>query len=701
MKKILLMAVIMTATFFTYAQKKKPAIPTEDLDPDEQRMLDSLMKDPNLRRNMERATQYQQQGAGVGKAGSVSISGFPQLQSELLKKVKDTLTTVQFRAHITAIRKELEDALSPSQKAAIAAIHPGILKTPQLMAQLSVIGWYNGASAESAVLAARAAESAKASVADGNNLSAILIMGGLAEKAIPVLRYMLNRRPDDPLLLNNLAQAYAALGDKATANRYLQHCLRIAPGHPEANATAAQLAILDGKKEEAITYAEKSLSSAFNPMALEVLIRSKPQKKFSEMLGKIDIPGSFNIFKYDLPRQQMLLKEAYEVQEEFNAFRNGIDNLFAELADMADSWEEKGREKAEKQSQNLQRDPMVYMRNANLGHRPLTMVGLRVQQYYQLGRPDNKIDEDLQTKMAELDAKYGIKVKGIASQYAQLKKGLNCGEGRGGDCAKLDQFTKAECKEVEAAAHEYLAGRVNARTDWQTKKRNEAIRLFYLEGTTGFLGAINSDMAKGAWYRAAATYIDKLSKIATLDPIVVSPCNPAAYVQNKPDKNMSVTTTPECPFELEIPMIVGKFSMNCEEASFGISAGASFKFTQNFANRQSTLTVGIGLGWETGVEAGGVEAKIGANIGQHLFVVFDGNNKIADAGMQYSMGLSAGYGVKANIKMPGAGEILSEQGVDMTRGLGSNGTSVGWSFGINSGLNFNEGPLRDLLNGKK
>ena len=75
-----------------------------------------------------------------------------------------------------------------------------------------------------------------------------------------------------------------------------------------------------------------------------------------------------------------------------------------------------------------------------------------------------------------------------------------------------------------------------------------------------------------------------------------------------------------------------------------------------------------------GVKAGPLEAGVGASATESVFITFDGNNGIADAGLKNEAGLSAGATI-----------------------VGTKEVNVSSTFGINSGHNFAPGPFKGLI----
>ena len=77
-----------------------------------------------------------------------------------------------------------------------------------------------------------------------------------------------------------------------------------------------------------------------------------------------------------------------------------------------------------------------------------------------------------------------------------------------------------------------------------------------------------------------------------------------------------------------------------------------------------------------------MEAKLSVGVGESLFISFDGENKVSDAGLKFGGKFSAGAEVK------GGKEISPGKSIEVSRELGNKEAGAGYTIGINSGINF-------------
>src|SRR5690606_37451809 len=163
------------------------------------------------------------------------------------------------------------------------------------------------------------------------------------------------------------------------------------------------------------------------------------------------------------------------------------------------------------------------------------------------------------------------------------------------------------------------------------------------------------------------------------------PCRETG-VEDRPAPEEQPHEKVECPFDVQIPFVVGKITVNCEKFSFNAGEGVVFKYEKEFTGqRQSTMSIGVGLGIDLSRGAGGAKGGLSAGGDMSAFFVFDKTGALSDGGMRYGAGASIGLGFETGEK------IKIKKAID--------GVSAGWRFAYNSGVNFDfePGPLKGLL----
>jgi hypothetical protein len=183
------------------------------------------------------------------------------------------------------------------------------------------------------------------------------------------------------------------------------------------------------------------------------------------------------------------------------------------------------------------------------------------------------------------------------------------------------------------------------------------------------------------FYSIVERYLSMLGLLNSATRII----EPCKFVPATASADSNALKEVDCPFEIEIPFVIGKFELDCEKFSFKAGEGAVFSYQKDFKTKQSTVSVGIGLKLELEAKLGPIKGGVSSSVGESLFITFDGNNKFADGGLKFNVNAAAGIG----------GETGSV--VKVSKDIAKAETSVGYTMGINSGCNFNEGAFKTLL----
>jgi hypothetical protein len=161
-------------------------------------------------------------------------------------------------------------------------------------------------------------------------------------------------------------------------------------------------------------------------------------------------------------------------------------------------------------------------------------------------------------------------------------------------------------------------------------------------------------------------YLVMLGSIAQTK--IIEPCE---FTPMTVTKESNAINDIDCPVDIVMGLGIGKIELNCEKFSISGGEGALFGFEKNFKTKQSTVSIGIGVRLELMVKAGPTSSGIGAQATEFAFITVDGNNGIADIGLTNEAKFTADAPV-----------------------IGRKELGVGSKFGIYSGWDFNEGPLK-------
>jgi tetratricopeptide (TPR) repeat protein len=608
-------------------------------------------------------------GAGSGSGytdpsdyGNVDNWRFPAKNAGLLSSLpKKIFSRAELVSFLNGLYSELSKKLPAGIGPSVQAISTRYNNDGSKMGDAAVLGWYTNYREESLLLIIRAAANDPDDGVLLNNCAALLNMGGIEQKAIPILKYILQSYPGNAMVLNNLGEAYAGLGETDTAMVYLGRCLKTEPENPEANNTAGQIEATKGNTESAIHYFEQSIKSAYNkPAELKLRKIKKGENIVPLVRPRIKLPDYFNQFKYKLPAQCTSTDQAAVADAEYKAFRNV-------LAAQIEVYYRKLYELQQKLAQNPMPDN-VQDKKSYLSQPFYEFCGIMARDvlkdfYDNLGSYDKKFTSDY----ADLDNEYKGKLKPINDEF--VKRELQCcGEGKGDCCPTQEE----KCNARNELANQYLPKFAAITGDWQEKNQlyfrtlfDELVYWNYLH-----LHPLGDDYFRvQCFYPLVTAYLGMLAKVGVTR--IIEPCDfqpTTATMDSVAIKEM------DCPLNIQIPFVVGKIQLTCDKISISGGEGAVFAYEKNFKTHQSTVSVGIGAKLELEVKAGLLKAGVSAGATETAFITFDGNNGIADAGITNRAGVSAG-----------------------ATGAGKEESSVGSTIGINSGWNFDEGPFKGMI----
>ena len=601
-----------------------------------------------------------------GEYGNVDNWKFPAkntvMLSSLPKKIFTRAELVNFLNDTYAqLAKKLPAGISTSVQSIAAKFNNNGSK----MGDAAVAGWYTNYREESILLIIKAAA---INPDDGlllNNCAAILNMGGIEQRAIPILKYILQFNAGSSMVLNNLGQAYAGLGETDTAMVYLGRCIKIEPENPEANNTAGQIEAAKGNIAKATGYFEQSIKGAYNKPAELKLRKIKKESSIAPFIRpRVKLPEYFNQFKYKLPAQCTSTDNASIADAAYKAFRKTIGFQI----------ESYSRKIAQLQIKLYQNPlPAKSFKKDDLAAQPFSefcgiMAGEVTKEFHDnMGQYDKKFYADYLNLENEYNGKYeAIKKRYKEREEAASKAGC-CGEGNVSCCIPDGE----KCKAFNDLANQYLPKYAMLTEDWQEKNNNHFDKFFdeviywnYLH-----LHPVSEDYFRSFFYEVVSHYLAMLGKVGTTK--IIEPCDfePATVTADS-----NAIKEMECPLDIEIPFGVGKLQLNCDKFSISGGEGLVFGYEKKFKTHQSTVSAGIGLTLELQEKVGPLKAGVKATASETVFITFDGNNGIADAGLKNEAKLSAS-----------------------APGVGKKEVSVGSTLGINSGWNFNEGPFKGMI----
>jgi tetratricopeptide (TPR) repeat protein len=642
---------------------------------DQQKQVTNAMKNQPANNNngLSATSSY----ADPGDYSNVDNWRFPPKNTLLLSALpKKILTKPELLSFLNDSYTQLSKKFPAAIKSSVESIASKYGNNGNKLGDLAVKGWYTDYREEALLLIIKAAIFSPDNGLLLNNCAALLNMSGIEQKAIPILKYVLQSHPASSMLLNNLGQAYAGLGDTDTAMIYLGRCLKIEPENAEANNTAGQIEATKGNIQKAAGYFEQSLKAAYcKPAELKLRKIKKDASIVPLVRPRVKIPEYFNLFKYQVPDQCTSTAQAAVAHAEHQAFREMITiQGQAYGARIAVLGQRLQTNLLGVKSRILQKDEFMaqpYHEFCGIMYRDIN------KEYLDAIKELSQVtDKKYFAAMTAFEKEYLDKHNILAKEFAQREEQC-CGEGKPLSCCPSSE---EKCKAFNGLADHYLPQFAAITEDWQRKNLivyqkyfDELIYWSYLS-----LHPYGDDVFRlQSLYVYIEHYLVMLGKIANTK--IIEPC---LYTPTRTSKDSNAIKEMDCPLEIEIPFVVGKFELTCDKFSFSAGEGAVFGYEKSFKTHQSTVSVGIGLKLELEAKAGPVKAGASVGVSETVFITFDGNNKFSDGGLKFDAKASAG--VEAGVGDP----------VKVKTDIGKVETSMGYTMGINSGWNFNLGPFR-------
>ena len=578
------------------------------------------------------------------------IPTFPKFNPAEIEALPKINSKAALTSYVTELHNRFLKKIDPELIASFKQIQSQLENDPEKMASAALSAWYNQAPSQSILLITKAAMQSNASDLTMNNLGAILNMGGLELKAIPILNYLVDQYPNNAMVLNNLGQAYAEVGDLNKAMMYLGRCLQIEPNHPQANNTAGQIELSRGNSTSATQHFKNSLNGAYSDEAARRVRFVEAEMDINDYIkNHIRMPEYFNEDKYNVPPQCANVNDAENLTAVYNGYKDMVGNIIARFYPLKTEYTDSTNKHLKQRAKDA------------LALKKLTNPPFYVQAGYAWDALQKKYKTDREW-LAEVDKDY----------ETRKQQALD----------KLDKSGTTDCAAQTRQINAYLNEMADITKAWQRK--HIVINKKYINQFIywSFLFSFSSDEFKMKYYLWVIDYLEEMRRIARTE-LWGPPCK-SMDQGNTPAEEIPFEE-PKCPIDFELKLIVGKIALNCQRFSFGGGELVKFKYEKNFSSKQSTLTVGIGATFELGGNVGGgFSGSTSIDLGEAVFLTLDGNNNFSDFGMNAKASISADVSL--------VGESLLSGNAD-----------VGCSAGVNSGLTLSgsasvtpPGPLKGL-----
>lgn len=607
----------------------------------------------------------------------VSLAGLPA-----------QVTGVALKTFVGGMMKKMQPKLSAEQREVADEILAKVDTNSGYISQFAFYVYIQGDDVLAAYLAGNAVLLDPDNDLATNNFATILIESGAQDRAVPIMRGLVQRYPKVSLFLNNMGQAFAGCGIKDSAMIYFVRCLTSEPKQPAASKTAAKISKENGNKKDAVKYAKDALEESSDEEMMDMLDELDPNgDHYSGFVQKKDIPDYFNLYKLKKPPHQRTPEEFEKVQAERAAFRAELARYRTEISVLHNKETKLGQEQLQKDTKEFQN--YVFANGKLPGPMPISSqvkkaMKIYAARYIQYDLPAkiNKLKAIFDTAIAQETRAYEWDVANINRIYAEKKKPYNCGEGNAAGCQILEQLTKKECAELNRRLTIFLEACANAAEEFDKRQVLYAAEIFHHKSKWGYLLGLNEHMANGYYYSAALEYLTNIEKLVGY--------NPASPHCKTLEKQLAKYTfaeimKPYCPFNTNFDFGVISTKANCREFSITLDLGKGIKALkgwkvqrkQDYIKQSTTFAV---------IRTFGAEIKGPSRISQTMRLQAGAKAEINIIGYVTMDGKGGDFGVKGNA-MAGA---YAEDPMNImdSKVHAEAGYEIG--FGANSG--FTHGP---------
>lgn len=511
--------------------------------------------------------------------------------------------------------------------------------------QASAIGqWINNNPVQALLLQMAATLRSGNNHSAWNNLAAFYNMTGMEHQSVPILQRLLQEEPGNPMLLNNLGQAWLGLGDMGKATDCLLQCLAEDELNPEANHSLGMMAAFAGKVDEAMKYFEKELQVAVRRSTLARIKKMGRSVNLAAIRRKRrDIPHRDLFTEIGLDRFRIpALPQSSDATADW---RTKSRALGQSIATELQFWLQAGEMTDEDRRADGRRPPGLYSDLADL------LLSEHGDEYAPL--------------LGVIGKQEVAALEGITSEYWKKMGESICptpppDPGGGGRLTLA--YAKKCCDQhkpiVDAYMREwnsYVEPRLDqAVVNWKS----------YINGWVDIAQLDPSNAMKKAVYKTVADYFTFLA--TALQTQVAAEPPPAECMVNLTTEEADAIIAAShdidlrCPEWLKLKIGLGAFTLqaDCNQYSIDGGEGLLIAYEKNFRTGACTISAGVG-------EKADFKELIEADMSMMAYISLDNNNQVSDFGIKgsasaatkiggleggYSLGVNSGFNAAVNGK---------------------------------------------------
>ncbi|NBA84399.1 hypothetical protein GVN16_01425 [Emticicia sp. CRIBPO] len=700
MKKVVSLVLFFSLTVAVHAQrpskeqmeadKKKYAEAMKGLNerlskmsPEARRQYDSLMNSMGANQKINNANSQLNSNGATAKPGLVSNGIVPAKNTKAISAIASTPSTANMGTFIGTTSSSTFSAVLPAAKNKANEIYKALKQKgndADEMGKAATVLWMQGRVQIALGLMAQVCKDDVNNTDNLNNYAAMLTMMGAPELAIPILKNLSTRFKKNSTILNNLGQAWFALGDMDKSKKYLDSTLMVAAGHAQANETLCLIEENKGNKAAATSHAKTAFKQGATAARRDKLgqlgykIGSGDYNDFPPANKSDDLLNLGNFSPMEFPKSYAAMKVYEEQRKQFLAEVNQAMKPLQKLTEESNKEMMKRLEDQQKQFMSARDKALANPGSVSPGS-ALQITGAPMFSEKMNAR-ENMIMQNLQRKKNEVLQKMTAFMKGDGAAYrkeydAAMKKinerWKNVGQGgtENNDvlCSEsvkaVDTYLAAYNAKYEDLYHEYLT----AQKQYLNEMAYSSLYTTYPELLPGIVAGLKKQWLSDLSFKAEVLGVNYgctgNGKIKT------------GRLTAFKDPNCNINSD----FGAQLGIVNAGFNihLDCSGLKTTVNAAAlSLTLNQDldhagFGDSFRNCTVSIGPKASVGGKVGPLEANVSAGVGADIEIDRNGISDVVIKG-----GVEAGAGIG-----PASGSAGVEGSISLNSGAGSvQGTGI-------------------------
>ncbi len=229
------------------------------MDPKDKKAFDSMTNSIGVGAKMKEANQQINYNAATTKRINGATGLLPEKNTKAIACIAVTPSNMGMAVFAGNTSKAIFAAVLPAAKNKANEIYIALKQKgagSDELGNAATALWMAGRTQIALCLMAQACSNDANNTDNLSNYASMLTMMGAPEMAIPILNNLNVRFKKNTTILNNLGQAWFALGEIDKANNFLDSTLLLNPGHAQANETKCLIAEAKGNKTAAMAHAK-------------------------------------------------------------------------------------------------------------------------------------------------------------------------------------------------------------------------------------------------------------------------------------------------------------------------------------------------------------------------------------------------------------------------------------------------------------